>query len=536
MKVHLMYRDRDFDLPPELAASVPGTRGHQQQQEEEAALRRALPRHADTLIQDLELDRLLDAMAAGDRFLLAVAKTAMFSSLTDPEEIVYRQRALADCLAHPAVVRQIYDLAVEAIVGEREHLRLWSQASADSAVRRSIRVLGLFADVLKRLRLIAEEHASAFDSEAFAALFSMLASELDDAYLAQVDARLRELRFDSGLTMSAWLGEGNRGQRYLLRRPPIRRRRRLKTLLAREAPSSLSFQIAERDQAGMRALSDLRGVGLSLVADALVKSCEHILGFFRLLRGELGFYIGCLNLDERLTQQGDRGLTSFPGPASPGALSFVASGLFDISLLLTVDGGVVTNDVAADGKSLVMITGANQGGKTTFLRSVGQAQLMMQCGMFVAAQSLRADTRSGVFTHFKREEDATMTSGKFDEELARMSEIVDDLAPDGLLLCNESFASTNEREGSQIARWLIGALRESGVKLFFVTHMYDLAQGLYSRDDGATLFLRAERHADGRRTFRLVEGGPLPTSYGEDVFKRIFGRDASAPTIAGPES
>jgi hypothetical protein len=79
-------------------------------------------------------------------------------------------------------------------------------------------------------------------------------------------------------------------------------------------------------------------------------------------------------------------------------------------------------------------------------------------------------------------------------------------------------------------------LRESGVKLFFVTHMYDLAQGLYSRDDGATLFLRAERHADGRRTFRLVEGGPLPTSYGEDVFKRIFGRDASAPTIAGPES
>jgi DNA mismatch repair ATPase MutS len=387
-------------------------------------------------------------------------------------------------------------------------------------------VLRLFADVLKRLRRIAEDHAAAFDSEAFVALFSMLTSELDDAYLARVDAHLRELRFDSGLKMSAWLGEGNKGERYVLGRPLARRRRSLRALLARQAPSSYTFQIAERDQAGLRALSDLREVGLALVADAMVRSCEHILDFFRLLRGECGFYISCLNLEERLGEKG--GLTSFPVPLSPGTHSFATSGLFDVSLRLTVDGRVVSNDVAADGKSLVMITGANQGGKTTFLRSVGQAQLMMQCGMFVAAESFRADTSSGVFTHFKREEDATMTSGKFDEELGRMSEIVDDLAPDGLLLCNESFASTNEREGSDIARRLIGALRESGIKLVYVTHMYDLAQGLYSRDGSGALFLRAERYADGHRTFRLVEGEPLPTSYGEDVFKRIFGRDVSA--------
>ena len=68
-----------------------------------------------------------------------------------------------------------------------------------------------------------------------------------------------------------------------------------------------------------------------------------------------------------------------------------------------------------------MITGANQGGKSTFLRSVGVAQLMMQTGMFVAAQAFSADVRDHVFTHFKREEDAAMESGKLDEELARMS-------------------------------------------------------------------------------------------------------------------
>ena len=65
-----------------------------------------------------------------------------------------------------------------------------------------------------------------------------------------------------------------------------------------------------------------------------------------------------------------------------------------------------------------MITGANQGGKSTFLRSVGLAQLMMQCGMFVAAESLRASVGQRLFTHYKREEDAAMESGKLDEELA----------------------------------------------------------------------------------------------------------------------
>ena len=65
---------------------------------------------------------------------------------------------------------------------------------------------------------------------------------------------------------------------------------------------------------------------------------------------------------------------------------------------------MVGNDVHGGGKSLVVITGANQGGKSTFLRSVGLAQLMMQCGMFVAAE-VTGPVCTGVFTHYKREED-----------------------------------------------------------------------------------------------------------------------------------
>ncbi len=122
----------------------------------------------------------------------------------------------------------------------------------------------------------------------------------------------------------------------------------------------------------------------------------------------------------------------------------------------------VSSDLEADGKQLVLVTGANQGGKSTFLRSVGVAQLMLQSGMFVAAAELEATIRRGVFTHYRREEDPAMRSGKLDEELRRMSEIADAIGPSCLLLCNESFAATNEREGSEIARQVVRALLEAG--------------------------------------------------------------------------
>ena len=70
------------------------------------------------------------------------------------------------------------------------------------------------------------------------------------------------------------------------------------------------------------------------------------------------------------------------------------------------------------------------------------------------------------------------------------------------MLLNESFASTNEREGSEIGRQIVRALLESGVKVAYVTHMFDLASGLRAELDGEAAFLRAERLPDGRRTFR----------------------------------
>jgi DNA mismatch repair ATPase MutS len=186
---------------------------------------------------------------------------------------------------------------------------------------------------------------------------------------------------------------------------------------------------------------------------------------------------------------------------------------------------VVGNDVNADHKDLAIITGANQGGKSTLLRSIGLAQLMMQSGMFVPAESFCANVCNRLFTHYKREEDATMTSGKLDEELGRMSVIVDNLTPDSMVLFNESFAATNEREGSEIARQIVHALLEKRVKVFFVTHLYEFAHRYYDSQMANAIFLRAPRQPDGTRTFKLIEGEPLQTSYGEDSYQKVFGTD-----------
>ena len=183
------------------------------------------------------------------------------------------------------------------------------------------------------------------------------------------------------------------------------------------------------------------------------------------------------------------------------------------------------NEVDADDKDLVIITGANQGGKSTFLRSLGLAQLMMQCGMFAPAESFCANICDGLFTHYKREEDATMESGKLDEELGRMSDIVDNVTRNSIFLFNESFGATNEREGSEIARQIINALLEKRIKVFFVTHLYEFAHGQYDKKMENAIFLRAERQADGGRTFKIIKGAPLETSYGKDLYNSIFGTD-----------
>ena len=519
MKAFLMYRNRDFD-PEQLMVRREKESRHSRSAEKVPNLQDVLPRNEVALRQDLGLDILFNAMALGDRFLLDVANVAVLSSLTDLDTIRYRQHAYMDCLKNSQIARDMYQIAMDAIEGERKSYWSFYARYPSGILHRAVEVLQMLVGMLKRLRRIADQDAEQFRSEAFSRLLSMLRAELSDDYFAEIERHLARLRFRSGILISARLGKANKGANYILRKPHTDHRSWLTRLLAEKLPS-YSFHLHPRDEAGARALSELSDRGVNLVANALAQSTDHILSFFQMLRTELAFYIGCLNLHGQLAKMGDP--ICFPTPAPAGERKMLFSDLHDVSLALSMGEKVIGNDLNADGRDIIIITGANTGGKSTFLRSIGLAHLMMQAGMFVSAESFASEVCDGIFTHYKREEDASMESGKWDEELSRMSDIVDNIKSNSLLLFNESFASTNEREGSEIASNIVHALLDQHVKVFFVTHLSHFATSLSARKLRTAAFLRAERRPDGTRPYKLIEAEPLQTSYGVDLYEAVFG-------------
>ena len=493
MKAFLLFPDRDLDFE------------------------RPLPWNAPSLAADLALPTLFAAMSAGDKFVFDVSSKVVFAGVPDSSVIAYRQAILMDCIKNRETITDLYAMLVESDEGYRRHF--WIGRSPSSTLWGSVGLLEYFAGALKRLRTFADRCATAFESEGFRTLFAMLQRELSDDYFLLVQRHLKQLKFKNGVVVSAHLGEGNQGTNYVLRRSTKPDKTWFERLFA-QGPEEYSFELHPRDEAGARALATLRDRGVNLVGNAAAQSSDHIVSFFKLLRAEVAFYIGCMNLHRRLVNKGLP--VAFPAPLPIGERGHVFAGLYDVSLALTLDAPIIGNDLSASNSDVTIITGANRGGKSVFLRSIGLAQMMMQCGMFVAAESFSANVCSGIFTHYKREEDRSMESGKFDEEIGRFSEIADHIGPNALVLFNESFAATNDREGSEIARQIVSALIERRIKVLFVTHLYDFARSLWENNVGNPTFLRAERQPDGSRTFKLVEARPLETSYGEDLYQQIF--------------
>ena len=493
MKVHLMAPDEDFEP------------------------NRAEPVFADDIAQDLQLDDVWDAMSGGDRFLRGVARAAVLAPVRDPGVIGYRQRALEDCMRNPDAVQQLYRIAVDALELRRGIFGLPLRNHPRTELSYAVKLLTELADQLDRLRAFRATLDDAFSSPAFRGLSATIARELDDSYMIDLRHILRDLSFPGGMLMSAGVGPGGQVTGQVLRRAKSENRRWFdRTPLKRPL---FSFSLPDRDEAGANALAELEDRSVNEVANAASQAAEHVQAFFTSLRAEVGFYLAARNLLTALAEIGAP--VSIPDPFTSDATN--ADGLYDPCLALRTKTAPVGNDVHLGRRRLLVITGANRGGKSTLLRALGTAQLMMQAGLPTPADRFAAHPVGRVFTHWAREEDTGLVHGKLDEELERMQRIIEVIGPGDLLLCNESFASTNEAEGSQILLDVTGALVGSRVQVRAVTHMYDFAHTAEEDPDLDACFLRAPRTAGGERTFRLEPGPPLRTSFGLDLYDKAFG-------------
>ncbi|MGH3265356.1 MAG: hypothetical protein ACRDNS_25560, partial [Trebonia sp.] len=179
MKALLMFEDRDFQVDAGLLRSLERPWRDERPDRDERV-------GEQELIQDLELEIVWNAMARGDAVAYASSRTAMLSGVTTVEQIGYRQAVLTDCLHQPAVVREIYGLAVQAIAEERKIWRSMFSNRGEGLLRRSITVLEMLVTILKRLRKLAEEHADRFSSQGFTRFFDTLRRELDDDYFDEI--------------------------------------------------------------------------------------------------------------------------------------------------------------------------------------------------------------------------------------------------------------------------------------------------------------------------------------------------------------
>lgn len=250
MKVHLLHPDRDIAL-------LHNERGR-------ATLAAKPPTNAAELVQDLQLDPLFAAMSAGEELPDRVARTLVLTGLSDPDVVVFRQRVLQDCLDHPQVVADLYQLATEAVADQKSVYRSVLRERSESRLNSAAQLLDMLLARLRALRQVCAQATSGNMSAEFASpglvrFFEQVRDELDDAYLDKVAAQVEGLNFRHGLLASGRLGEGNQGSTYLLRTPDPGRRG-----FFRPAPldgKTLSFSLAPGDEASAVALGELRDMG-----------------------------------------------------------------------------------------------------------------------------------------------------------------------------------------------------------------------------------------------------------------------------------
>ncbi len=181
---------------------------------------------------------------------------------------------------------------------------------------------------------------------------------------------------------------------------------------------------------------------------------------------------------------------------------------YDVSLLIKMKSGIVPNNVDFnEEQGFFLLTGANSGGKTSYLRAVGICQVLFLAGGYIPATKAEIYPFQEVMTHFPVDEGKTDT-GRLQEEQIRVTEILANINENSLVFLNETFSSTNQQLSIELSYDLLEKLCQVGACGIFVTHQHQLiekAKQIEGKTQVGYLTVVVQADEQNTRTYKIVE-------------------------------
>ena len=455
---------------------------------------------------DLGLDRIAGALREGPDIDAAVAASFLEDRLRDPDAVAYRHEVFSDLeglpgladalstfLAAIGVVRG--DLARAAVIRHPHERHRWLLAAAAGyrdAVISLVETLDETGIASRALLAVREALRAYRTSDAFTSLDADAARVLEALDHVRYRLRIGENRVtvspadaapDFGEAVARTFAPFGQSEA-----PPLRVDV-FETVDMSSIEAEILARVARLHPEAFRAL-DAFAIRHATFVDPLVEQ----------LVAEAAIYLGWLDLVGRLKAAGRT--VCYPVVTSDSA-DMSVSGVYDLVLALdSPEGSIVLNDVDATAAEwLLVLTGANQGGKTTLARAIGQVHHLASIGCPVPAATAVVPLVDLLRTHFDRGEDPSDGTGRLEADLLRLRDVLAGLTPNSLVILNETFASTTTDDALELNRAVLDGVRSAGARCVAVTFLGELA----SFDEGTvSLTLPSSPDAPTRPSYRAV--------------------------------